>query len=253
MTLESAAELVEATAAGAGAARLLYLGLSRYQPGLLCFLVFIACDLFALSCYPPTSSAYFYVYVGGTALNWLVCLYAVREILTLSLANYPGIRSAGRWAIYVGITISLSASLAITGYSWNGGANGRSRIFYLLVANRSVLFTLAVVVIVYLIFISRYPLHLQKTTYVSCGFFGAVFLSEAAVQVIDVLGQHLYFEGADTAQIFFAALCFAGWALMLGPAEADTSSRVSFSSPHEHELLLELESLNRLLARSGRR
>jgi hypothetical protein len=175
-------------------------------------------------------------------------------MLTLSLADYPGIRTAGRWAIYGGITISLSVSLAITGYSWNGGANGRSRIFYLLVANRSVLFTLAVVVIVYLILISRYPLHLQKNTYVSCGFFGAVFLSEAAVQLIDTFGQHLYFEGADTAQILFAGLCLAGWALMLAPADAaDTSSRVSFSSPHEHELLLELESLNRLLARSGRR
>jgi len=155
--------------------------------------------------------------------------------------------------MYGAVSISALIAILATVFSGDGGLRGRSNLYYVMIADRSIVFTLAVVVAAIVLFLSRYPLHLQRNTYVSCGFFSAVFLSMAATLAIDAYAPHLFFRNVDIIQLLFSAGCFAGWAVMLRPSPAGEVMRVSFAAPHEHELLKQLDSLNNLLARSGRR
>jgi hypothetical protein len=249
----SLAEFFEAAAAGVAAARLIRLGLAKQQPALLIFLLFMAVDLFGLSCLAPESAAYFWFFMVSLIVSWFVSIIVVREMFTLTLERYPGIRTAGYWSIYWAVGLSLTICLLITVYSGNGGARGRSGLYYVEIADQWFVQTLAVVVAAIMLFLSRYPLHLNRNTYVSCSFFSAVFLSDAAVLLVDAYAPHLFLRSVDTMQILFAGACFAAWAVMLKAAETDAPTRITFESPEEHHLLLQLESLNNLLARSGRR
>ena len=253
MSLDSLADLLQAAAACVAAGRLFSLGLAKRQSALLVYLVEMAVVAFALGNLPPASAAYFWLYVAYVIINWVVSLYVVREMFALALEGYPGIRTACRWAMYGGTAISVSASLALTTMLWNGGARGRSNLFYVEVVNRSVVFTLAVIVVAILVFLARYPLNLHPNTYVSTSFFSAVFLSEAAVMLVDSLNQYLYSAQVDRVQTIFVAGCFLGWALMLRPQIVTAPARVTVENSAEKELLQQLESFNSLLARAGRR
>jgi hypothetical protein len=253
MSPDSLADLLEATAACLAAARLFCLGLTKRQPALLTFLVEAALASFALSSLSTDSPAYFWVFISYVVVNWIVSVYVVREMFALALDGYPGIRTAGRWAMYGATGLSVAVCVAITKVFWNGGPRGESNLFYVQVVNRSVVFTLAVIVAAILVFLARYPLHLHRNTYVSTSFFSAVFLSEAAVMLVDNLSPHLYSHVVDRIQIVFVAACFLGWALMLRPQTAAASARVKFENSAEKELLQQLESFNSLLARAGRR
>jgi hypothetical protein len=253
MALDSLADFLEAAAACMAAARLFFLGLAERQSALLIYLVVAALAAFALGTLPPASPAYFWLFIAYVVVNWVVSIYAVREMFALALDRYPGIRTVGRWAMYGATGLSVAASLAITPVFWNGGRHGESHLFYVQVVNRSVVFSLAVIVAAILVFLARYPLHLHRNTYVSTSCFSAVFLSEAAVMLVDNLSPHLYSAQADRLQTLFVAACFTGWALMLRPeTEAATVSR-TIENPAEKELLQRLESFNSLLARAGRR
>jgi len=209
MRTESIAEFVQATAAAVAAARLLRLGLARRQRALFTFLLSNALSLFVLSSLPTNSALYFWVYIACNFLNPLIAVYVVREMFGLTFDAYPGIRSAGRWTTYGLIGIAFAASVVVSVMSWGGGRHGGSNLFYVEIVDRSVVMTLAVVILGILLFLSRYPLHLHRNTHVSTGFFSAVFLSEAAAMLIDNLSPRLYSYPTDLAQIAFGAVCFA--------------------------------------------
>jgi hypothetical protein len=253
MDPESLAEFSQATVACVAAGRLLRLGLAKRQPALLTFVLATALELFALASFPWTSATYFWIYLASLVLNWVVAIYVVREMFALALVDYPGIRTVGRWTVYAATGISMTASLAVTKLLWGASMRGRPGLFYLEVMNRSVLFTLAAIIISVLVLLSRYPLNLRRNTYVSTSFFSAVFLSEAVEMLVDSLSPHFNSVWVDRSQILFAAVCFAGWALMLRPETAAAPARVSFENPADQELLQQLESFNTLLARVGRR
>jgi hypothetical protein len=251
MDLESFAQRVQAIVACVTAARLLHLGLARRQPALIAFLLTTALLLFALGSFPNASVIYFWLYLAYVVVNWVVSIFAVREMFTLALVDYPGIGTAGRWAMYGVTGFSVAVSVVVTAIFWNGGAHGRSMLFYIEVADRSIVFTLGLAVAAIIFFLSRYPLHLHPNTYISTVFFSAVFLSGAAETLLDSLNPHLYSAGVDTIQIAFAAVCFAGWALMLRPETAQAPAPVHVESPSDRHLLQQPESLNRL-AKAGR-
>lgn len=129
MDPESLAEFLQATVACVAAGRLLRLGLAKRQPALLTFVLATALELFALASFPTASAAYFWIYLVSLVLNWLVSVYVVREMFTLALVDYPGIRTVALWAVYAATGTSITASLAFT-FLWNGNPHGREGLFY---------------------------------------------------------------------------------------------------------------------------
>jgi hypothetical protein len=250
----SLAEYLQAAGAALAAGRLLQLGFSRSQPALLAFLTFNSIYLIVLATFGPASNAYYTIYLVGTILYWVVSVVAVREMFALTFDGYPGIRTVGRWVLYAATALAIAVSVLITVAVRHEYGHGKALLYWAEISNRSVVFTLAVIIAAIVRFLSHYPLHLGRNTYVSTTFFSAVFLSEAGMLVADGLTRSLYIVWVDVAQVVFAGVCFFGWALLLRPElAAPTPQRISFESPAEHELLQQLDSLNRLLSRAGRR
>jgi len=247
------AELFQSAAAMVAAVRLLTLGLARRQNSLVSFLFVTALALLVLSFLAPASQEYFRVFLVSTVLFWLVSFQSVKEMFALSMIEYPGIRTAARWTLYVSLGTSFLVSAALTLSHWQRGPHGAVNLYYIQVADRVIVLTLAVIVAGLLFFLSRYPLHLSRNTYVSCGFFSAVFLCQAAADLIDTFDTRLYSTFFDTCEALLCGVLFVGWAVLLRSETAAPACRVTFDAPRETDLLRQLDAMNRLLSRVGRR
>jgi len=247
------AELFQGSAALIAAWRLASLGLARSQTAILSFLCLSSLCCFLLSTLPAASDYYFWIFLVCTGCTWAVSAWSVREMFSLSMAHYPGIRSAARWVLYASIAFSFlfSAGLAVSG--WLKGPHGQTSLYYIQGADRVVVLTLAAIVAGLLWFLSRYPLHLSRNTYTSCILFSLVFVSEGVADLIDSFAPWLYWVGVDTAEVLLGAILFLGWAFLLRQETFAPARRVTFDDPRETDLLRQLDAMNRLLSRVGRR
>jgi hypothetical protein len=248
-------ELITATAAAAAVARLFYLNLVKRLPALFAYLAFVGLIDLGFGLLDTRSAIYFWAYLVLEPVKCVLGIVAVRELLILTFHNYPGIRSLGRWIMYGGIGIALTFSLLLTGFFWGGSAQGRahSHRFYLDVSQRSVIFTLALVILAILLFLSRYPLQLSRNILVSGTFFSILFLSEASQLLLDSLAPKLYNLYVDWAQSIFVSICLVAWATLLVPEVERARTRVRFTTSQEDQLLEQLHSLNHIMTRAARR
>jgi hypothetical protein len=255
MDPHAAPELIQSVAAASAATRLISLNLAKRFPALLAYLVFQSAINLGFGLLNRASKAYFWSYIILEPLECVFSVIAVRELLALTFHDYPGIRTMGRWVMYAGAMLALGISLFLTGFFWNGRAMVRADalLYYVEVSERSIVFSLAFVILTILIFLSKYPLHLSRNTIVSGAFFSVLFLSEASQLLIDSLAPQLYNLYVDWVGTVFISLCLFGWAAMLGPAVGRAAAQIRFSSPHEDHLLRQLNSLNQLMTRSARR
>lgn len=252
--IQAATELIQAIGALIAVSRLIYLSLARQFPALLVFLAFLAVIDIGFGLQNPTSVAYFWSYIALEPLKCLFGIFAVRELLTLTFSDYPGIRTVGRWAMYAGVSLSLTVSLLATGFFWSGGAAGRahSHLYYLEISSRWVFFSLAIIIATILVCLSRYPLHLPRNTLVSSLFFSTLFLSEAARLLLDSLMPELHNHSVDWAESAVIFICLIGWAIFLR-SESKVPRPIHYSGPREEYLLRQLNSLNELMAGAVRR
>lgn len=245
------AELIQATGAAVVAVQLIRLMLVKRFPALFGYLLLLVSMDLAFSGLDDRSNIYFYSYVLLEPLKSLLSILAVRELFALTFEKYPGIRTAGRWAMYAGLFLAVSISLAVS--PWTGGTHGSHVLFYFEVAQRWVIFTLAITLGVILWSLSRYPLHLPANTLRSSLFFSSLFLCDAARLLIDSLMPNLHSPTVDTTQSVFSGLCLFAWASMLRPAEETLPAVVTFSTPREDYLLQQLTAFNRMMTRAARR
>lgn len=251
MDLRRVTDFTQAAGAAVAAARLLQLRLSKQSPAILTYLLFLAALNVVLGIENNASSAYFYSYIVLEPLKCVLSVIAVREMFWLIFRHYPGIRTAGRRAIYTGVALALFISLTAT--VWSGGAQGRSKLFYFELGQRTIVFTLAVVTGSILLFLSRYPLRLSANTAISGIFFSALFLGDAVRLLIDSFAKYLYNVYVDEAESIFTAACLAAWVAWLEAEDESGPPRATFSTPRDDHLLRQLTALNQMMARATRR
>ncbi len=155
--------------------------------------------------------------------------------------------------MYAALTLSLGICVSVLRSPWPHESANTRLLFYELAFERSITFSLAVIIVILMIFLSRYPLRLDRNTYVASGFFSAMFLAQGVVRLVDSLSPRLYAFYADYPEVGFTAVCFVGWGIMLRAARTETPVRVAINEPRETELLQQLDSLNSILSRSARR
>ncbi len=105
-------ELSQSAAALVAMARLVSLNLAKRFPALVGYLSLLALSNLLGGGLPRQSTAYFWYYIAEIPVESVVAIFAVRELIALIFANYPGIRTVGRWALYAGIALSVGTSLA---------------------------------------------------------------------------------------------------------------------------------------------
>jgi hypothetical protein len=253
MPLASLQQIVQSTAAAAAAGRLLSAGLARRQAGLFSFVaVYVVCAA-SLAVLSPDSPAYFWAYLFFDFLSCCLSVWSVAEMFTLSMIGYPGIRTAALRTLFGCLAFSALLTLAIALASWGNRHNGKSHLYYVEVADRSIVFALAVVVAGLIWFLSRYPLHLHRNTYVSCGFFSALLLIRAGADLLYSFSPHFFSHYVDPVEAVLCCLAFLGWACLLTSESAPRPVRVSYEKPDERELLRQLDAMNRMLGGVERR
>lgn len=254
MNIHVVTEFLQAAAATIAVGRLIWLGLARRFPALLAYLILLAAANFISGVLPQNSTAYFHVYQAYVPLDCVFSVLAVRELFSLVFSDYPGIVTVGRWAMYTGTALAAGLSLVLANVFWRKDARYHSNtIQYLELSQRSILFSLVVVIATILFVLSRYPLQLRRNTWVLIAFFSTLFMSLAAALLIDSLAPHLYNRYVDGAEAIFIVLCVTGWAIQVQREPSPKVSRIHFSIQAEAHLMEQLESLNRFLGHAGRR
>jgi hypothetical protein len=243
----------QAAAAAFAAGRLLQFRLTSRFANLVFYLAVTSVSDFALSILDRFSSAYYWTYVVVGPITWLAASLAVYQMFALIFRDFPGLRTAGRWVLNAAVAIAVIASAIILRTPWSWLSSRTKALYYELTFDRSVHFALAAIIIMLILFLSRYPLHLDRNTYVASGFFSAVFLAESITRLIDTLHPALYRDAVDNPEFVFVALAFAGWGIMLRAAAATVPARPPLNSLREAELLHQLDALNGILTRSVRR
>lgn len=251
MDTNQAVELLQSAAAAMAAARLIYFKLPGRFPALFAWLLLIAAGNFISAVISSRSAIYFWFYFSVITLVCIADVVAVRELFALIFIDYPGIRSIGRWGMYTGIILATAASILISRIFPRNSMHGSRHLFDLEVAQRSIIFTLAIVIITILFCISKYPLHLTRNTYISSALFSIFFLSDAARLLIDSLAPYLLDNYVDWTTSVVLAACLATWAALLRPAPA-MAVPDPVPSPYEEHLLEQLASLNQILGRVAR-
>ena len=249
-SLDNLAMDVHAAASAAAASRLVYLGMAKRQPALLAFLLVSTFGNVVLSFLGLKTASYFLAYMVFQTVQLATEIAVVRELFEITMGTYPGIRTSARWVLHGTLAIVAVGAILLTTLFW-GEVGSSHYLYYMLVLSRSVQFGLAAVIISFLVFLSRYPLNLHRNIYVSSNFFGALFLIEAADDLIDSISPRLFSASVDTATVFLSTLLCLGWAAILrSPASEPVT--VIFDSAADRELLRQLESLNNTLSRVGR-
>lgn len=244
----------QAAAAAFAAARLLQFRLIGRFAYLFSYLIATALFAAGLSVLDRRSPAYYWTYLASGPTIWATASLAVYQMFALVFRDYPGLKTAGRWALNGALALSIITSVVILRMPWSFLSARSTALYYELVLDRSVHFGLAAIIIVLILFLSRYPLHLDRNTYVASGFFSAVFLAESITRFIDGFSPILFSHRVDNPEIVFVALAFAGWGIMLRAASAaPIPARAAANPGREAELLRQLDALNGILTRSVRR
>jgi hypothetical protein len=247
-------EFVQAAAAFAALARLTYFNLTRQFRALAWYLGLLSLSHVLAGGLSRQSVTYFWYYVALIPLESAAGIFAVRELIALIFADYPGIRTVGRWALYAGVLFSVGASVVLTRWFSYSGPQPRIKwgLFYMVAAQRSITFSLAIAIIAILFALSKYPLNLGRNTYVCCAFFSAIFLIEAARLLVDSSQRLLVYELAETVAAISVSTCLFAWGFLLR-AQTAAAPRIAVPTAHEDRLLHQLESLNGLMTKAARR
>ena len=201
---------------------------------------------------PRTGPWYALLYKISTPVEWVAATWCVAHLLGKGFAAYPGIRTMSRWATWGASLIAVCFALLLVGYFWQGDYLGRRTLLYLEVADRSVLLSLALVIILTVIFFSRYPFRLQSNTWTSLIAFSAIVLSMAVARLFDSLAPAMAAFPADLTQLGFEAGCYLVWAGNFRREEAQGPPHVIITYAGEHELLRQLQAMDGILHRVGR-
>ncbi len=204
---------------------------------------------------PANSKYYFYFWEFTEPLFWVFQVLVVRELIGLILQRHKGLYTLGRWAMYVGVVVSVMLSVLSLAIKFTAATPSRSRgVAFITGTDRGVNLCLALFLIFMVLFISRYPVSLGRNIVLHAILFTTFFLGNSLTDLFrSLFGIHLY-TTIDTGLMALAAVCTFGWFFFLTPKGEEVEMNLIPVSPErEDRILSHLDSLNATLLKVGRR
>lgn len=207
------------------------------------------------------SSAYFYAWVFTEPIALILYVWVVLELCRLVLERHRGLYTLGRWAMYVGMglsvglsVLSLMAKIRRAPPQHKAVTATTSILNYFYATDRGVTFCLAIFLLLMLFLMSRYPVPLSRNLVLHSSLYTVFFLSNTlSVILSSVFGYKLY-ETIDTGLMAISIGCLVCWLLFLKPKGEDVRMTIpQFGPEHEERLLLQLDSLNTTLLKVSRK
>lgn len=242
-------DIIPLVAAALTALRLIFSGLHRRYPVFLVFLLFLIFGWTVPLFLDIRSQAYEYVWVIVTPLQWIFYVLLVLELYRIILQKHQGLYTLGRWVLYGSICVSaMISALALLPRIRTAKPQASDVLPYLFAGERAVDFSLAILIVLLFLFLSRFPIPLNRNIITHAVLYTVYFLSTTAwVFVRTLFGLQLM----DTMNLILAgmvAACMVFWLILLSPqGEEVPASFPHFGAEHEEEVLRQLESLNTAL------
>lgn len=233
-----------------------------FRSGLyLRYRVFFAYFLFRvpIAAYPLLvdikSPVYFYIWVFTEPLVWMFYIWVVLELCGLVLERHRGLYTLGKWAMYVGMAVSVTLSVLSVMARFKAAPAQRSKsslsnsiIGYFFAADRGVTFCLAIFLLLMLLLLSRYPVRLSRNVILHTTLYTIFFLSNTLSVILKtVFGVHL-FTTIDTGLMGVSAVCILAWLIFLSPKGEEVRLNIpNFAPEDEKRILYHLDALNSTL------
>jgi hypothetical protein len=236
------------------AARLYTSGLQRRYRVFFYYLIFATLQSGLLYFINPRSGLYQRIWIITEPISWIFFVLLLLELYSLVLEAHQGIKTIGRWALYVALFLALLASLVSV--VPRSGPVFQSRLqTYFYVAERAINFSLVVFLVTILFFIMWYPLTLSRNVVVHTVVYSIYFLTDTMLYL--VLAR-LGFEVVHTVGEIISVLTLGSllaWLLLLSPAgeERKISVRPPWMPGQEEAMVGQLNDLNRALLRAARK
>ena len=206
------------------------------------------------------SPIYFFSWVFTEPLVWVFYVWVVLELCRLVLERHSGIYSLGKWAMYVGMAISVTLSVLSVLAKFQAAPPQRSIslhtsiIGYFYAADRGVTFCMAIFLLLMLLLLSRYPVRLSRNVVLHTTLYTIFFLSNTLGMILSsVFGLHL-FTRIDAGLSGVSALCILAWLIFLNPKGEEVRVNIPHFAPEsERRILSHLDALNSTLLKVSRK
>jgi len=201
-----------------------------------------------------SSNIYLYFWVLTIPITWAFYILVVRELCGLVLEQYAGLKTLGRWFMYVATVISLSLSVLSLLPRLTPATPQRSRILYYIIAiDRGVTLSLAIFLVLMIFLLSRYPVRLSRNVVTYVVVYTVFFLSSSMTMLLkSVFGLKIY-SAIDSGFMALASACGFAWFWLLSEkGEEATVSLPNMDSKQEEHLLSQLDSLNQTLLKAAK-
>jgi hypothetical protein len=227
--------------------KLIKIKLARSYRAFFAFCCFQVVQTIVMLTLGITSALYFQFWAVTLPLSWLLGILALRELCGLVLDRYQGLKTAGRWGMYLAVVIA--AGISILTLLPHMKPAQRSRILpYIYPADRGVNFGLAIFVLVMLFLLSRFPIKPNRNVMVHATLYTLFFLSSAINILVHTFWGSKTPSAVDVAWSSVTATCAWCWFSLLNNQGEQGHMNVPHYTPEQEErILMKLEALNETL------
>jgi len=235
------------------ALRLYQLDLNRVYRFFFAYLVLTTARSLLLLPFNVRENTYGLIYLATLPILWVFYILIVLELYSLVLQNYSGIYSLGRWTLYGALFFSVTVSVLTLIPSWGNEAS--KLLFWCTTVERGVDFSLVIFLLLILIFLTRYPVALNRNIIVHCIVYTVFFLcTSMTILVRNVVGHELMRQLKNVLQVISAG-CYLVWIFFLTRAGESrvTMLRHNWTPDDEQRLIEQLNNINDTLLRAARK
>jgi hypothetical protein len=198
------------------------------------------------------SGTYAWFWILTEPVLWMFYVWMVVELARLILEQYAGLYTVFRWGMIASVVVAASISVLSLIPRIKPTAAQRSKYLGLFLAGeRGLDLSLAIFILLILLFLSRYPITLSRNVRVHAVVYSVYFLMNSSATLLHtVFGLTL----GEEVNLLFSVISFGAmiaWLVLLTPAgEAIPQAANHVTPEHEQRLLNQLDSLNAVLLKS---
>ena len=231
------------------AVKLIWTGLYRRYPFFFAYVLFLIPYSFCLLLLSVSSQFYQKFYVVNTVVFWFLYILVVLELYRLILERHKGLFTAGRWAMYLGIAVSVVVSVLSLLPRIAPAVRQKSMVMpYLNAIDQGLNLSLAIFLLLMLFLLSMYPVSLCRNVLVHAAVCTVLFLSGTLGVILHrIFGLNLSIV-IDLGLMGISSACLLAWFFLLSPSGEQAHVSMPWMGPEEESrLLLHLDALNSTL------
>ena len=228
-------------------------GLARHYRYFSFYLLFEVAITTLLMSAKNGSTTYARIWLFSRPGMWVLGLLVLLEIYGLVMVRYPGIASLMRAAVMAAVLLSLVVSLLTLGLDFQNPHEKFPILRCAFAIQRTVDGTMALSLVVPLLFIAQFPVRLCRNVVVHCLLFSTMTgMGAGALFLRNRLGSE-YNALTNLAMTCCSILCLTAWVAAIDRRGQIVEQAVGpMASPETEQQLLErLRAFNEILVRSG--